>query len=131
MARRRRNRSVAPRQDSSGTAGLLEDLAAEAGLDLGTVTFAPAERTEDEAVQSVRRGEADVTFGLESVARTCALPFVPLIEERFDLLVDRKAWFEPPMQALFAFCRSEAFRQRATSLGGYDVSGFGEVVWNA
>ncbi|MBE9637030.1 helix-turn-helix transcriptional regulator [Salipiger mangrovisoli] len=122
---------LAPRQQSSGSAGLLRDLAAEAGLDLGMVTLTPLERTEDEAVQSVRRGEADVTFGLESVARAYGLPFVPLIDERFDLLIDRKAWFDPPLQRLMAFCRSEIFRSRAESLGGYDLTPLGEVVWNA
>ena len=122
---------LAPRQDSSGTAGLLRDLAGEAGLDLSEVTLTPLERTEDEAVQSVRRGEADVTFGLESVAHSYGLRFVPVIEERFDLLLDRKAWFDPPLQTLMAFCRSETFRARADSLGGYDLSRLGEVVWNA
>ncbi|MCA0942207.1 helix-turn-helix transcriptional regulator [Salipiger pacificus] len=122
---------LAPRQESSGTAGLLRDLAAEVGLDLGTVTLTSLERTEDEAVQSVRRGEADVTFGLESVARAYGLPFVPVIEERFDLLIDRKAYFDAPLQTLMAFCRSETFRARAGSLGGYDLSRLGEVVWNA
>lgn len=122
---------LAPRQESSGTAGLLRDLAAEAGLDLGRVSETPMERTEDDAVQSVRRGEADVTFGLESVALAYGLPFVPVIEERFDLLIDRRAYFEPAMQGLMAFCRSDAFGQRAKSLGGYDVTGLGEVVWNA
>ncbi|NDW00484.1 helix-turn-helix transcriptional regulator [Salipiger sp. PrR002] len=122
---------VAPRQEGSGTAVLLRELAQEAGVDLGSLTFTPTERTEDEAVQSVRRGEADVTFGLESVARSYGLRFVPLIEERFDLLIDRRAYFEPALQSLLHFCRSGPFRSRAESLGGYDLSRFGEVVWNA
>ncbi len=122
---------LAPRQDSSGTAGLLADLAAEAGLDLGDVPLAPMERTEEEAVQALRRGAAEVTFGLESVARSYGLRFVPVIEERFDLLACRRAWFEPPLQTLMAFCRSEPFRRRAADLGGYDLSCFGEVAWNA
>ncbi|WP_417721831.1 substrate-binding domain-containing protein [Salipiger sp.] len=121
---------VAPRQPESGTAGLFRDLAAEAGLDPDSVLLTPVERTEDEAVQSVRRGDADVTLGLETVALSFGMRFVPLVEERFDLLVDRRAWFEPAMQALLAFCGGEAFRQRAASLGGYDVSGFGRVIWN-
>jgi hypothetical protein len=53
-----------------------------------------------------------------------------LIEERFDLLVWRKAWFDPPLQNLLALCRSETFRARAKALGGYDVSGFGTVHFN-
>ncbi|MCA1284290.1 helix-turn-helix transcriptional regulator [Salipiger bermudensis] len=122
---------LAPRQEGSGTAGLLRDLASEAGLDLSRIALTAMERSEDEAVQSVRRGEADVTFGLESVARAYGLNFVPVIEERFDLLIDRRAYFEPAMQGLIAFCRSDTFRQRAQSLGGYDISRLGEVVWNA
>ncbi|WP_172327375.1 helix-turn-helix transcriptional regulator [Mangrovicoccus sp. HB161399] len=122
---------LAPRQDASGTAGLLSDLASEAGLDLGKVRLAGLERTEDEAVQAVRRGEADVTFGLETLARTYGLRFVPVIEERFDLLACRRAWFEPPLQELMAFCRSEPFRKRAENLGGYGLSRLGQVVWNA
>ena len=77
-----------------------------------------------------RRGDADVTLGLESVARSYGLRFVPLVQERFDLLVDRKAYFDPAMQDLLAFCHDPAFRQRAESLGGYDLADFGRVVWN-
>ncbi|MGR3671691.1 substrate-binding domain-containing protein, partial [Sagittula sp.] len=45
-------------------------------------------------------GDADATLGLETVARDFGLPFVPLVEERFDLLVNRRAWFDTPMQRL-------------------------------
>ena len=52
---------------------------------------------------------------------------MPVLRERFDLLVDRKAWFEPPMQAFLDFCRSEAFRFKADAMGGYDITGLGKV----
>ncbi len=122
---------VTPRQEDSGTAILFRELAAEAGLDLAQVALQPVARTEDDAVESVRRGESDVTFGLESVARSFGLRFVPLIEEQYALLVDRKAWFDPCFQKLIAFCQTDAFRQRAEGYGGYDVSEAGKVLWNA
>jgi hypothetical protein len=53
------------------------------------------------------------------------------MRERFDLLVDRRAWFEPPMQALMRFIRGEAFADKARDLGGYDIAGLGTVRWNA
>jgi molybdate-binding protein len=65
------------------------------------------------------------------VARGYGLEFAPVIEEEFALLVDRKAWFEPPMQSLLAFCASEAFAARAEAIGGYDVARLGAVLWNA
>lgn len=119
-----------PRQKGSGTVGLFSALAAQSGLDPATLEMGDVARTEDDAVLSVRRGDADVTFGLEAIARTFGLEFVPLIEEDFSILVDRKAWFEPPFQTLLTFCQSDKFRQRAESHGGYDVSELGKVAWN-
>lgn len=124
-------RRVAPRQSESGSAALFRSLAHRDGLDLDRVEFTEVARTEDEAVQSVRRGDAEATFGLASVAESYGLGFRPLVEERFDLLVDRKAWFEPPLQTFFGFCRGTAFRQRARAEAGYDTDGLGEVLWNA
>ena len=64
------------------------------------------------------------------MARQLRLGFVPIMRERFDLLVDRRAWFEPPLQRLVALCASPAFAEKAGELGGYDVSGFGRVHFN-
>lgn len=122
---------VAPRQAQSGTDRLFRHLLAEAGIDRDALDLAETARTETEAVEAVATGRADATFGLAAVARSFGLGFVPLVEERFDLLVDRRAWFEPPMQELLAFCRSRAFRDRAAASGGYDVPDLGRVRWNA
>jgi putative molybdopterin biosynthesis protein len=83
----------------------------------------PAARSESDAVLMVQEGKADCCFGLASIAAQFKLDFVPLARERFDLLVDRKAWFDPPLQALLTFCRSDAFAARAREMAGYDVTG--------
>lgn len=121
---------IAPRQAGSGTAALFAALLAEAGLDPAGLDYAATARTETEAAEAVARGDADATLGLEGPARAFGLDFVPLLEERYDLLVDRRAWFEPGLQALAAFCRGAAFADRAAGLGGYDVDAVWEVVWN-
>ncbi|WP_112322073.1 helix-turn-helix transcriptional regulator [Oceanibium sediminis] len=124
-------RRVVPRQPGSGTDTLFRELAEAEGLDLAALDLADVARTEDAAVEAVRRGDADAAFGLESVARSYGLEFAPLIEEQFALLVHRAAWFEPQLRKFFAFCESDEFTARARSYGGYDVSGFGGVLWNA
>ena len=53
-----------------------------------------------------------------------------LEEERFDLGVWRRAWFDPPMQRLLAFLRSDRFAARAGETGGYDLSGAGTIHHN-
>jgi excisionase family DNA binding protein len=88
------------------------------------------ERSETDLAMALAEGRADVGLGIEAVARQFKLDFTPLVEERFDLLVWRKAWFDPPFQNLLALCRSEKFRARAKSFGGYDVAEFGTVHFN-
>jgi len=125
-------RRVARRQASAGAGILLDHLLAEAGLGTGQVLFAGEfARTETEAAASVASGHAEAAPGLEAVARQFGLAFLPTVVERFDLVVDRHAWFEPPFQRLLAFCASPAFAAKAAELGGYDLSGHGRVVWNA
>jgi putative molybdopterin biosynthesis protein len=68
-------------------------------------------------------------LGLEAAARQCRLGFVPLAQERFDLLIDRRAYFEAPVQALLAFARGAALRDKAARLTGYDVTDLGRVRW--
>ncbi|MFW2589404.1 substrate-binding domain-containing protein [Sagittula sp. SSi028] len=124
-------RRIVPRQPESGSDVLFAQLARDAGLSLDSLEHTDIARTETEAVQALARGEACATLGLESVARDFGLPFVPLIEERYDLIVNRRAWFDTPLQRLMVFCQSEAMQARADRMGGYDLTGLGTVRWNA
>lgn len=121
---------VVPRQAEAGSQQLLMQLLAEAGLSLSALTLTGVARTETDAAVAVYDGTGDVALGLESMARQYRLGFVPLVRERFDLLVDRRAWFEEPMQTFFEFCRSEAFRKRAADYQGYDLDGMGRILFN-
>lgn len=122
---------IVPRQPESGTDALFRELARKSKIDVAQLDFADVARTEDEAVEAVRRGEADAAFGLEAVARSYGLEYLPIIEEEFALLVDRKAWFDVPVQKLMAFCATKQFASRAEAYGGYEVEDLGRVVWNA
>ena len=122
---------VALRQETSGTAQIFAGLLAQHGMTLADIRSAGLARTEDEAVRMVLEGEADATFGLASVAASYDLEFTPSVEECFDLLIDRRAWFEPDLQRLWAFWQSAAFRDRAAKYVGYDISELGQVIWNA
>lgn len=124
-------RRAVPRQAESGAQRLLESKLREAGLDAASVTFSAPARSEVDAVLAVAEGAADVAFGLEAIARPYGLHFVPVVDERFDLLVDRRAWFEPAMQRLLGFCATGAFRGHGSGLAGYDISVAGEIRWNA
>jgi putative molybdopterin biosynthesis protein len=129
---RKRGVRVAVRQEGSGSALLFAKLIADAGLELDSLKIGgrPLSSETDIAV-AVREKKADAGLAIEAVAREQGLDFVPLQWERFDLVVRRVEYFEPPLQRLLSFARTEAFSDRAGFLGGYDVTGTGTVVFNA
>lgn len=124
-------RRMVARSAETGTQVLFDRLRAAAGLAPGDIIVTETAPSESDAVQAVAQGAADAAFGLETVARLYGLAFVPVVEERFDLLVDRKAWFDPPLQTFLAFVQTDAFRARAADMAGYDASEAGRVRWNA
>lgn len=121
---------VVTRQDGAGAQVLLSELLAQARLGPDQVTILPPARSENDAALAVMEGDADMAFGLQCLARQFRLGFVPVIKERFDILVSRREWFEPSMQRLMAFSKTDAFAQKAKSLTGYDISGLGKVHFN-
>ncbi len=88
------------------------------------------ERSESDLAEALAQGRADVGLGIEAAARAHGLRFVPLIEERFDLAVARRSWFEEPFQTFWRFCGTAEFADKARALGGYDLSGLGRVRFN-
>ncbi|MFZ1102373.1 MAG: helix-turn-helix transcriptional regulator [Hyphomicrobiaceae bacterium] len=129
---RKRGTRVAARQPGSGTALLLSKLLGEADLspDALTTMERPLSSHTDVA-DAIRQGRADAGLAIAAVAREQGLDFLPLIWERYDLVVRRMEYFEPPLQQLFAFTRTDLFREHAKSLGGYDVANTGAVIFNA
>lgn len=87
-------------------------------------------RTETEAAVAVASGVADAAPGLAAMAKQFNLGFMPTMLERYDLIIDRHACFEPPMQRLLEFCRSDKFHNKTIELGGYELSDHGKVHWN-
>lgn len=126
-----RAKTLVARQPEAGSQILFAKLLNQAGLTGTDINWTGPARSEADAALLVQDGSADMAFGLSGVAVQLRLEFVPVLEERYDLAVDRRAWFDPPMQALAVFCRSPAFAARAIALSGYDVTGQFQVHFNS
>ena len=124
------DKRLVERQRGTGSQILLEALMRNDRLSAADLTFSTLAHTETEAASCVFEGLADAALGLQALAEKYQLAFIPLIRERFDLLVNRRSWFEPPLQKFAQFCRGSEFRKRALSLPGYDASAYGEVHFN-
>jgi putative molybdopterin biosynthesis protein len=119
---------IALRPQGAGAQLLLLALVARAGLALDDLAVVkPACPTGADIAQAVRSGRADCGIATRAVAQAAGLDFVPLVWERFDLALRQRDYFRPPLQALFKFIRTGAFRERAAELSGYDVSEAGDV----
>jgi excisionase family DNA binding protein len=118
------------RAAGAGSTRLLEVLLARDGLTMADLTTSarPAETHADLATL-IETGDAECGLGLQAAAGH--LGFIPLVaDERFDLAMTRRDYFEPPIQTLLAFARSDVFARRAAHLGGYDLTDLRKVLWN-
>lgn len=122
-------RRVIGRQEGAGARVLLDGwLSCNEGVSVQRLD--PPARSETDVAVAVSDGKADAGVAIEGVARQYRLDFVPLLEERYDLVLWRQAVFEPSIQALLTFARTAAFSTRAKELGGYDLTGHGRIHHN-
>ncbi|MDJ0993345.1 MAG: helix-turn-helix transcriptional regulator [Dinoroseobacter sp.] len=120
------------RQSGAGAQALLAQLLDDEMMSAHPfASNSPTARTESDAAAMVADGEGDAALGLAAMAKRFSLRFVPLLQERYDLLIDRRAYFEPHVQKLAAFLRQPVLSKKAATMTGYDLSYCGQVRWNA
>jgi putative molybdopterin biosynthesis protein len=119
---------VAVRPEGAGAQLLLQALLhrMKVGID-GLACVSPPCPTGPDIAQAIRAGRADCGIAFRAVASGAGLDFVPIVWERFDLILRQRHYFRQPLQAFIKFLQSQAIQTRAQELGGYDVSDAGTV----
>jgi excisionase family DNA binding protein len=115
------------RPKGAGAQLLLLSMLRQAKVAADALPGGPMCPTGPDVAQAIRSGRADAGIATRSVANAAGLDFVPILWEPFDLVMRQRDYFREPLQALMRFLRSDAFRTRANELGGFDVSGAGDV----
>ena len=77
---------------------------------------------------TVASGQADAGVGVQAAATALGLGFVPLEEERYDLVIPNHFLNNNGVQVLLDLLRQPGLRRRVETLGGYDVSAMGLPV---
>ena len=80
------------------------------------------------AAWQVRMGQADGCLATRAAARIFGLDFVPLISERYDLVIRKPHLALPAVQLLLDTLSRTAFRRELEGLGGYTTSDAGKQV---
>jgi molybdate-binding protein/DNA-binding XRE family transcriptional regulator len=80
------------------------------------------------AAWQVQSGAADCCLATGAAARVFGLHFIPLVSERYDLVVHRRYLELPRMQNLFETLGRSGFRRELEGLGSYDTRVSGRRV---
>jgi putative molybdopterin biosynthesis protein len=83
-------------------------------------------KTHSEASILIAQNKADVSIGLQAAAHQHELDFIPLFEERYDLILPREN--EKALSPLLDYLQTATFRNGLNSLTGYNASHSGEQV---
>ena len=117
------------RQRGSGTRILLDYKLKQLDISLEKINgYDREEYTHLAVAAAVEGGRADVGLGILSAARALDLDFVPLLTERYDLVIPKEFYETDLLQPIMPLIRSQEFRQEVDALGGYDTATMGEVV---
>ncbi len=121
------------RQAGSGTRVLFDYCLEQEGISPQSIRgYEQEEFTHMAVAVSVLSGRADAGMAIYSSARALDLDFIPVSEERYDLVVAGSAWEDFKIKYLLDVIVSGEFRRRVSSMGGYDVTESGRVmgVWD-
>ncbi len=115
------------RNRGSGTRLWMDRKIAQLGLPGETLRgYKRQAATHTAVAQAVRSRRADAGLGLEAAARDAGLDFVPLFQERFDLVLPEEALQERKVQVILDYLQSKEFRHSLDGLPGYEHSHSGE-----
>jgi putative molybdopterin biosynthesis protein len=117
------------RQRGSGTRLLLDHHLGELGLDRGRVQgYAREEFTHMMIAAAVASGRADCGLGIEAAAEALGLDFIPLMQERYDLVIPKQHYESPLLAPLLELLHDERFQGLVSGLKGYDPSPMGKII---
>ena len=117
------------RQKGSGTRILSDYLCKQEHVDASAIYgYDREELTHTSVAAQIVSGSADAGMGIYSAAKLYDLDFIPICIEEYDLIIPDHAWDTPMVRSLLTILKSDAFREKILSLGGYTVDNPGEVI---
>jgi putative molybdopterin biosynthesis protein len=120
------------RQRGAGTRLLFDYLLKQTGLNREQVYGYDREAISHLSVAAaVAGGTADAGLGIYSAAQAMGLDFIPVSEERYDLLMSRAFYESQEGVTLLETIHSPEFRENVEALGGYSCRETGRIVYTS
>ena len=117
------------RQKGAGTRLLFDHLLREEGLSPDQIYgYEREEYTHLNVAAAVAAGTARVGLGILPAARAFGLDFIPLVEERYDLLLSDSFYNSPAAKLLLEIITDPAFHRQVEAMGGYSMRDAGQII---
>lgn len=78
---------------------------------------------------AVANKQADVGIGIEKTAKLVNVDFIPLITERYDIVLVKTPTNQALLTAVQNILQSQAFKSEVAALGDYDISLTGQIMY--
>lgn len=127
---KRSDLTIINREKGSGTRVLLDEYLRKMGIPSDKIKGYERESTSHLAIAStIGRGGADLGLGNEkSALQVKGIDFIPLQNERYEMIIKKEDIGKPPFEAVLEILRSREFKAELEDLGGYDLKELGKVV---
>lgn len=115
------------RNAGSGTRLWLDQELKKAGIPSNMIGgYDRVVKTHSEAASWIANGQADAALGLQAAASQHGLGFIPLFDERYDLVLPRE--HEKLLTPLLDYLHTADFHRTAEALTGYSAAHSGEQI---
>ena len=120
------------RQRGSGTRILLDHTLKAHSLEPDQIQgYEKEEYTHMAVASTVASGIVDAGLGILTAAKAMDLDFIPIANERYDLIIPSVHFYDEKIQRVIQTIRSDEFKKAVFQMGGYDVSRTGEELTNS
>lgn len=117
------------RQKGAGTRLLFDHLLKEAGINPGQIYgYELEEHSHLNVAASVAAGTARVGLGILPAARAFGLDFIPVVEERYDLLFSDSFFNSPQGKIILSVIADPEFQNNVETMGGYSTRMAGQRI---
>lgn len=117
------------RQRGAGTRLLLDYHLEQLGVDAASIGGYDREQyTHLSVAAAVASGLADCGLGIRAAAVALDLDFIPLFNERYDLVIPMEHYQSAKLAPLIELVNDVEFQETVDALAGYDTSPMGQVI---
>jgi putative molybdopterin biosynthesis protein len=117
------------RNQGSGTRLWLDQQIRALGLDSrGIKGYESEVNTHAQVADAVCQGRADVGLAVLAAAQKVRLDFVPLFEERYDLVIPEEEFHSELLNPALEYLQTGEFRKTLETLGGYNAHDTGNEI---